>query len=170
VQGKVVSEDDRRQARKLAKDALRDLQTVGTPIEVGIQKAMRVAALCGDPFWRAWLQLQLVDLTGDRANLTSIKTMLDAALPDERVSQEIAVTVFADYTESRAIDIANTIDGSPITDLEQLVQMAALLLQEGDDPGPKIFERVRRNTLILSRVKGRIQKYLTHVESGDTAP
>jgi hypothetical protein len=165
----MVSEDDRSRARKLATDALQDLRTVGTPIQVGIHKAIRVAALCGHPFWRAWLQLQLVDLTGDRANLASIKTMLDAALADERVSQEVAVNVFLDYTESRSIDIPDTIDGSPITDLEQLVEMATLLLQDGDDPGPKIFERVRRNKQILSRVRSRIQEYLTQVESGDAA-
>jgi hypothetical protein len=145
--------DDRAQARELATDALQDLADDGTPIEVGIRKAIRVAALCKHPFWQAWLQLQLVDLTGDQANLLSIKAMLDAALPDKHVSQEVAVNVFFDYTCSRAIDIPDVILGNPITDLEQLVQMAALLLKEDDNPGPKIFERVRRNKLILSRVK-----------------
>jgi hypothetical protein len=168
-QADCMSENDATRARAFARDALDELLAPNASIESVVRKAMRVAALRRHAFWRAWLQLQLIDLTGDRAELTTIKTMLDAAFPDERVSQDVAQNVFADYTASRESGIPGKIDGRPITEIEQLVQMAALLIQEGDDPGPKIFERVQRNRQVLSRVKNRIQQYLSEVESESPA-
>jgi hypothetical protein len=160
-----MSEDDATRSRQLARDALDMLLGANASTENAVRAAMRVAALRKHTFWQAWLQLQLVDLTGDRSGLDSVTTLLDAAFPEGVVSREVAAKVFADYSASREVD-SERIDGSPIGEVEQLVQMAALLIQEGDDPGPKIYERVKRNREVLVRVKSRIQQYLSEVEGG----
>jgi hypothetical protein len=166
-----VSAEKRERARELATAALSELLDPDSLIEPVIQKAMRVAALCGHPYYRAWFQLQLADLTEGRGDATEIKKMLDAAFPDERMSPEIAQRVCIDYTASRELGDPDKVQGASITVIEQFVRMADGFLEEGSDPGPKILERVQNSRQILQSVRHRIRQYLTTIEGdGSTAP
>jgi hypothetical protein len=155
-------------AREIAADALDQLLDANAPLEAVIRKALRVAALRRHPYWRAWLQLQFIDLSRTPDDAGTIETVLETASMDDRMSPEVASRAYSDYRKSRQTSDGE-FDGASITVIEQVVQMAACLIREGDNVGPMIVERVRRNNEILAEVKNRIRQYLASIDDEEAS-
>jgi hypothetical protein len=163
-----MPEDKRKQAQELASSALDDLTNPSVPIENAIRRAMRVAALSGHPFWRAWLQLQLVDFREAKGDLKAMREMLQGYFPDDSHYQKVAKNVLVDYIASRSSPaFEDKMYGAPVTDMESMVETARQLLRGVGQPDAQVMVAVQRSSQMLSRIKNRIQQYLMNVESGD---
>lgn len=151
-------------ARSLASEALTDLSTPGTPIQVALLKAIRVAALKGHAYWRAWLTLQLTD-GGSEHSAVRIQEQIASTLPDSETAQAVTKQVALDYMTSRSIANQPTkIYGASIEELEGFVKRNQRLASIAPADVSEIINELRG---MFARIRNRISDYLIGVESGD---
>lgn len=95
-----------------------------------------------------------------------MRGMLQAHFPDDSVYQNVAKNVYADYAKSRSfVGIEDKMYGASIVDMETALDNARRALRT-IGPDPEVSAVVRRLSQMYSRIKNRIQEYLTNIESG----
>src|ERR1700692_3952214 len=116
-----LMQDNRTQARAIASNALDDLANPSVPLDAAVRKAIRVAALCGNPAMRAWLQLQVTDLTDSgRNDAMRIRRQIEAEF-DEATARRVTTAVLDSYFDSRTPKSEpDKLYGPPISEIERL--------------------------------------------------
>lgn len=134
--------------------------------EAIMRSAMRVAALCGHAFWRAWFQLQLMDLSKGAHGFRDLKAALDGQLPDERAKQ-VAEDVIVDYFTSRSADRnPDKVYGSSIGELQRMVKLFEDEIRAARGPVPPDFIATsHQNRAMFDAIISRTHSYLVTIES-----
>jgi hypothetical protein len=168
-------------ARTLASEALNDLSDPARSLDGVIRKAIRVATLLHHLPVRAWLEMQLIDMSqletsgfdeivaGAQHRL--IGQLIDRELADARLT-DITSAVGLSYAVSRRWGNQKENEDGPlmaasIADLEARIQ----LMESGRVPfDVKTYEPVPRIRGVLNAVRNSVGQYLTQIEARDTEP
>ena len=159
------NERERPDARRLATQALEELNNPSLSLEVPVRTALRVAALKKHTHMQAWLHLQLVDFrrTG---NATEVISTIHNRFPDLETANRVHEQVANDYLESRSMRNRDQIFGSPISELEAAVREFEQTLRATQSAPPReALESATEMSGMLQGIRNRVMDYLVKIES-----
>jgi hypothetical protein len=154
-------------ARALATQALNDLGTPGVTLEQVIRTSIRVAALCGHPAMRAWLELQTLDLTNASSDRILLREAVERSISDRERAERITDTVLKDYVHGRTTHSdPDQVYGRSIDRLEELATMFSSEVTNSPGPVPdEILRGYNSTRQVMMQIKNRVANYLVGIES-----
>jgi hypothetical protein len=159
--------ENRTAARSLATQALNDLSAPGVPLEKVIRTAIRVSALCNHPAMRAWLQLQIMDLSNASTDRILLKEAIAQSIGDKERAKRVTETVLIDYLKSRDTPSEpGNVYSASIDSLERLAANFGNEIHSSPGPVPQDF-LLRYNEMrrMVLQIKNRVEEYLVGIES-----
>lgn len=164
--------------KRLATEALNDLADPRLSLEISIRKAVRVAALERDAWWKTFLQLQLTDLKYENTDMIKeelvsaigpIRDDVFAVESTEKEAQSIFEGALGAYFASR------TIPSQKDKFFGKSVGQAEAILKELSKSLDAVRSRVPDNLMIafqeqqaiINRIRNLVQGFLISIESRD---
>jgi hypothetical protein len=133
-------------------------------VEVGVRSVLRIAEHKGLTWWRLWVTLQLTPFNADTLG-EDIARIVDEDFPEEKAAHRgnLYTEHFNEYRYLRwdADTRHYTVDG--LAKLEKITALAEVGYARGHDDLRMV---VFTNADVLSRIKSRVQDFLTAIERG----
>lgn len=161
-----MNEDQTFDSRSAASYALGQLLFKESSVEVGVRSVLRIAEHRGFTWWRVWATLQLVPFNAGTLG-EDITRMVKEDFPEEKRGHQASLygDQFLEYSYLRWQPETEHYAVDGIAKLEKLCALAEAAYIRGQDDLRQI---VLMNTEILSRIKSRVQEFLTAIEAGHT--